>query len=398
MRIAMFNDNFYPEMSGISDSIIDAARELAQMGHCVDFYVPKYSKQDYRIINMTMKELDLGERIRINRFSSLHALAGTNQGRMVVPSFLRWLLMRKNKPDIIHAHLCFGVGLEAFAASRFLKVPFVGSVHTPITEFLHYGPAGSKFFVKPSLRYVSWFYNRCDFVSAPCRAILDEMKANKFIKPSQVLSNPIDLKNFFPATSAEEKAKIKKEFNLSDFTVLYTGRLAEEKHVDILVRAVAEVKKMIPEINFAITGHGSAEKSLKKLAEELGLKDAVKFFGTLPADQHARIYKAADVFAIASTAEMQSLSMMKAMATSLPVIGVNAWALPEYINAKNGFVLEPGDFQGIAEKIIYLFQNPVQRETLGKGGLEYVQNFSPKNIAVEWINIYQKVSADFSKK
>ena len=103
------------------------------------------------------------------------------------------------------------------------------------------------------------------------------------------------------------------------------------------------------------------------------------------------------MFAIASTAEMQSLSMMKAMATGLPVIGVNAWALPEYINENNGFVLEPGDFQGIAEKIIFLFENPEKRKILGKGGLEFVQKFSPSAIAGEWRRIYTKVCADYRK-
>jgi glycosyltransferase involved in cell wall biosynthesis len=417
MKIAMFADNFYPELSGVSDSIIDLAKELARLGHAVDIYAPKYSKKDFTTYNVPAEELDLGKNtsanaeleipsfapnesklslagsrgiIKIHRLCSFPYPTPTKQGRLVIPTLLRWILMRKNKPDVIHVHDCFGVGIEGMIAAKFLKVPLVGTNHTPITEFLKYGPLQNKFIDKAALNFVSWFYNHCDFVSAPCNIILEEMKVNKFKKPCQALSNPIDLKNFYPATP-EEKIKMKKEFNLSDFTVLYTGRLATEKHVDVIIQAINEIKNKIPNINFAITGHGSAAESLKKLAEDLGLKEQIKFFGTVSAVDHAKIYKAADVFAIASTAEMQSLSMMKAMAGAVPVIGVNAWALPEYINEKNGFVLEPGDFKGIAEKILYLFEHPEQRKSLGQGGLDFVQKFSPTNITNAWVEIYKKI-------
>lgn len=392
MRIAMFSDNFYPEMSGISDSIIDSSKELAKLGHQVDIYAPRYSKKDFATFNVKSQEIDLGENIKVHRFFAFWYPTPTKQGRMVIPTFLRWLFMLKNKPDIMHVHDIFGVGIEGMAASKILGVPLVGTNHTPITEFLKYGPVQNRFVDKLGLGFVSWFYNRCDFVSAPCNAILEEMRAHGFKRPSRALSNPVDLKNFYPAGSEQERVGIKKEFGLSDFTVLYTGRLAVEKHIDVLIRAVAQLKDKIPNINFAITGHGAAEGSLKKLAEELGVSEKVKFFGTLSVEKHARIYKAAEMFAIASTAETQSLSMMKAMASKVPVIGVNAWALPEYINNNNGFVVEPGDFEGMAEKILFVYENPEQRERLGKGGMESAGEFSPAKIAMEWDNIYKETA------
>jgi glycosyltransferase involved in cell wall biosynthesis len=397
MKIAMFSDNFYPELSGLADSLIVAAKELAKLGHQVDIYAPKYSSKNFALYNVSAEELDLGESIKIHRFFSFWYPTPTRQGRMVIPIFLRWLPMRHNKPDVIHVHHFFGVGLEALAAAKFLKIPLVGTNHTPITEFLKYGPFQNKFIEKLAVRYVSWFYNHCDFVSAPCEAILKEMKSNNFKKSCQAISNPIDVKNFFPA-GPKEKEGVKKEFNLPGFTVLYTGRLSREKHVDVLVRSVALAAENIPGIDLAITGHGSAEESLKKLTKELKIEDGVKFFGTLSADKHARIYKAADVFAIASTAEMQSLSLMKAMASGLPAIGVNAWALPEYINESNGFILEPGDFRGIAEKIIFLFENPEKAQVLGQNGMELVRKFTPENVAFEWIDTYRKISLKSRQK
>lgn len=394
MRIAMFSDNFYPEMSGISDSVIESSRALSRLGHHVDIYAPAYSKKDFARYAVPAAELDLGENIKIHRFFSVRYPAPTGQGRFVIPTFLRWLWMFKNKPDVIHVHDCFGVGIEGLAASWCLNVPLVGTNHTPITEFLKYAPVQHVLISKIALRYVSWFYNRCRFVSAPCKAILEEMKVHGFNKPHEARSNPIDVAHFKPV-SPEEKAQAKKEFSLSDFTVLYTGRLAAEKHVDVLIRAVAMAKKQIPMIQLAITGHGISEEGLKKLAKELHVEDSILFFGTVPADKHARIYKAADVFAIASTAEMQSLSLMKAMATGMPVIGVNAWALPEYIHKENGFILEPGDYAGIAEKIILLYKDPLLAHELGGYGSHEVQEFAPEKIAHTWEMTYREASSTF---
>ncbi len=391
MRIAMFSDNFYPELSGISDSLIESAKELAGVGHEIDFYAARYSAKDFKTYNVPFEELDLGPNVRFFRMASFRYPAPTQQARMVVPTLLRWLSMRKNRPDIIHVHHIFGVGIEGLAASKFLDVPLVGTSHTPITEFLHYGPFQGKFLDKFGLKYVSWFYNRCQYVTAPSQGILDEMKANGFKQPSRPISNPIDLRNFYPV-SKEEKQKIKNDFGLSGFTVLYTGRLASEKHIDVIIRAINLIKDKIPNISFAITGHGDAKADLEKLVEGLGLGGRVRFFGTLSMEDHAKIYKAADVFAIASTAETQSLSLMKAMATGLPSIGVNARALPEYINKDNGFIVEPGDYEGMAEKIMYLFENPEAGEKLGRGGIELVKEFSPAKIGAEWNNLYKEVT------
>jgi 1,2-diacylglycerol 3-alpha-glucosyltransferase len=391
MNIAMFSDNFYPELSGISDSIIDLARGLVKLGHRIHLYVPKYSETDFRMYGVPVAELDLDPAIEIHRLPSVRYPAPTNQGRMVLPTFFRSLSVRQNKIHIVHTHLFFGVGMEGLAASKFLKIPFVGTTHTPIADFLRYSPIGNRLSQRLAKAFVSWYYNHCTFVSAPSNGILAEMKANGFKQPCNVISNPIDLTTFTPARSPEERTRIRLELNLSGFIVLYTGRLAAEKHVDVIIRAIAIVKEYIPKISFVITGHGQQEQSLKRLANELHVEDSVAFLGTLSVSDLARLYKAADVFTITSTAETQSLSLMKAMATGIPVIGVNARGLSEYINKHNGLLVEPGDYRGLAATILHLLRNPYLREDLGKGGLKIVQQWSSERITNEWDTLYREI-------
>lgn len=393
MKIAVYSDNFYPELSGISDSLVECARELSGLGHEVIFFVPHYSKQNFAVSHLPYQEIHIGQGVSIRRLFALSYPLPNKQGRAIIPTFFRWLSMLQSRPDIVHVHSFFGAGLEGLVASFFLKRPLVGTSHTPLGEFLQYGPLRGKSFERFALRLVSWYYNHCDFVTAPSQGILDEMKYYGFYKPCKVISNPIDLDNFFPAT-LEERATLKQEFGLSSFSILYTGRLAPEKHIDDILRAVALLKDRVPEICLGITGHGEGETSLRALARELSIEKQVKFFGTVSVADHARIYRAADVFVIMSTAETQSLSMMKAMATGIPALGARARGLAEYIHPDlNGYLIEPGDYKTLADKILFLYQHPEERSRLGQGGLQTVKKFSRAKIASDWSALYKEVLA-----
>ena len=171
---------------------------------------------------------------------------------------------------------------------------------------------------------------------------------------------------------------------------MYCGRLSDEKNIDVIIKAVSLVKKKIPEITLTLIGKGISEDKLRALSKELGVESSVRFLGFLNKKEIADIYKISKVFVITSTVETQCLAAMHAMANSLPVIGVKASALPEYINNKNGFLVNPGDYRSIAEKIELLFKNPKKQKELGEGGKRFVMQFSASKIAKIWEDIYEK--------
>jgi 1,2-diacylglycerol 3-alpha-glucosyltransferase len=158
------------------------------------------------------------------------------------------------------------------------------------------------------------------------------------------------------------------------------------------------VRKKIPDAMLAFAGRGSSQASLQSLAEKLGVKDSVKFLGFVEKPALNEIYNASEAFAIASTSDTQSLVMMQAMACGLPVVGVRARALPEYVNDKNGFVVEPGDEKAMAEKLTYLLENPAAAEALGRGGRAYAEQFSEPAIAADWEKIYTDVVESYNKR
>ena len=390
MKVAIYSDNFYPEMSGISDSITLLAKELAKAGDKIHFYVPRYALKDFSIAKLPTVEPELGDNIGIFRLSSLpYPPAPTKQGRFVLPVLSSWRHVKKFDPDIIYTQDMFSAGIEAILVAKRLKKPLVGTNHTLSREFLRYSPVRCRQAEKLFLKYVSWYFNQCRWITGPCRKIIEEMRAYGFKKDGLTLSNPIPLTDFKPIDHAP-KNRLKKKLGLSSRTILYTGRLAEEKHIDVIIRAVAIVRKSIPDVILACTGHGNAESSLRQLVRTLCLEKHVIFFGYVESSFLVQLYQASDIFTVMSTAETECISMIQAMATGIPVIGANAGGLPEYITARCGYVIEPGDSETLSQRIIYLFEHSHEIERLGQGGLAHVKKFSAGKIAAKWQALFRR--------
>ncbi len=385
MRIAIFSDNFYPELSGISDSVISLAKELAKRGHKIHFYAPRYSAAEFAKSNLPDRELDLGPNVGFTRFVSSYFGSGSGQGRMVLPYFFRWLQVRAFNPDVIHTQTFFGVGMESLLASRALRKPLVGTNHTAIKSFLIYNPIKTKWMDTGIVKYVNWYYAQCEIVTAPSRSVFTEMEAEGFHKNGIALSNPIETEIFKPLGN---RAALQKKYKIGEFAIIHAGRLAKERSVDIMIKALPLVKKSVPEAELVFSGRGADEQEFRKLAADLGVEDSVKFLGFLDQPNLVEVYNAGKVFAITSTSDTQSMVMMQAMACGLPVVGVNARALPEYINETNGFVVEPGDPATLAERLVAVLKDPKLEDKLGAGGRKTALQYSPEKIADRWEAIY----------
>lgn len=387
MRIAIFSDNFYPELTGISDSLISLSRELGRRGHQVHFYVPRYSAKDHAISKAEHAEIDLGPNVAITRFSSFFFGAGSGQGRMVIPNGLRYLQVREFDPDVIHTQTFFGVGFEALITSRMLKKPLIGTNHTAIKEFLRYNPLESKWVDDLIVKYVNWYYGQCLLVTGPSQSVFEEMDRDGFKKKGIPLSNPIDTETFRPLPDREG---IRKKLGIGKYPIVHAGRFAKERSIDVIIRALPLVKKEIPEAELVLCGRGPDEQELRTLAKSLNVIDSVKFIGFVEQQVLVEVYNSGMVFAITSTADTQSMVMMQAMACGVPVVGVRARALPEYINDSNGFLIEPGDEKALAQRIVEILKDEGLQKRLGDGGRKTAERYSTPAVVSEWESLYTR--------
>lgn len=413
MNIAFFSDNLYPEVSGISDSILLLGKQLIKDGHNVAYIGPTYSKKNYASVNAPLEaNREDFKGMKFFRLPSFKVpFSPTNQAQFVIPYGKSISFLKEFKVDVIHTQLPFGVGLEALIASRYLKVPLVGTNHTlfeGITETL---PLQQKWFKNIAYKIISsyfcWYYNKCSFVSSPAQSLLDTMKASGLHSEQQKISNPVSLQEFTIGTEEEKinaqdyflnKHKIKNS-TLKNIFVLYSGRLAPEKRVNEVIDAVFKAQEKLNDLQltFLIAGNGIDESKLKKQIENLRKNSGVGkvspniiFCGYLHKDEMVLANKASDMFSIMSITETQCLSAMQAFSSGLPVLACSLHGLKEYIPLEAGYLINSGDTNVLSEKIVELANNPILSKKLGQFGHTYVQNFNPPVIAQFWEAVYNE--------
>ncbi|MDE2346039.1 MAG: glycosyltransferase [Gammaproteobacteria bacterium] len=393
MRIAVFTDNFYPEIGGMQDSIRTTVRELGLRGHKVMVFAPAAATRDYQRANLQVGEPELGENVVIKRQFSIPVPSSSQQSRMVVPLGQSWREFAAFRPEVVHVHSFLGVGIEGLWAARRFGIPLVGTNHWAIGAFHMYAPVARKAFRYVSSNAVTGFYQRCDFVTGPSHFTLEDMRATGLNKPCRVISNPVDTRIFhrLPDTA---RRRLKARLGLGNCTVIYAGRLAPEKNIDLLLTAVAEASCALPEITLVLAGHGSHREKLQATACTLGIQRRVFFVGTLSQKQLAEFFCAADLFAISSTTETQSMVLLQAMACGLPAVGVRCGGLTEHIPAYAGSLSEPGDTRGLSTNMRKILSAPGLREKMGRQAGTFAENFSTASTTDAWEDAYADLVND----
>jgi glycosyltransferase involved in cell wall biosynthesis len=383
----MFTDYFFPELGGIQDSIAVLSGALARRDHQVDIYAPRYGPRDYRMIGAAMGERDLGANVRVARRLSLPFPSSTRQSRVALLSPLGLARMaRRARPDVVHVHSFFGIGLEALLIGACLKVPVIGTNHTTIAGFAPHIPIRES----RAAAYVMWFYNHCDTVTAPSRSVFEELGLARLRPPHWVISNPIDLAAFRPARAGERDAD-RARFGLTAPTITYAGRLGAEKNIEVLLRALALLRDSGIAADLAIAGHGAHEPVLRALTETLGIGPRVRFLGTLPRDELARLLRISDIFTIMSTSETQSMVLLQAMASGVPVVAADTRALPEFVSEDNGVLVNPNDPSRLARVLQDLLASPGRRLAMGHAGRQSAGRHGVETVTSQWETLYQSV-------
>ena len=387
MHIAFFSDNFYPELSGIADSIIISGTELKKRGHEVCYIGPYYSPKDYEVgkrLQPKDKESDTVNGIPVVRIPSLPMpFSPTGQARFALPLLrISRAFLKAFRPDVIHSNSPYGVGWEALNAAKHFSVPLVGTNHTAIEDF----------FPLPFLvrSYDAWYYNHCDYVTTPYAGLIARMREKGFYCSSRVVANPVELTTFEPVVD-EEKSRLKQSLNITGPVILYVGRLGVEKKVDVILATMALLVKKFPALVFIATGHGAAEADLRVRAQKYGIGCNVRFVGFVSHSELQHYYQIADVFAMMSTSDSQSIALMQSYSSGVPAVCARSHGLPDYTPSDCGFLVEPGDHKTLAEKLLLLLTDESLRKRMGETARIYVRQFAPNIIAEKWEQIYQNV-------
>ncbi|HEX5728977.1 glycosyltransferase [Microbacterium sp.] len=269
------------------------------------------------------------------------------------------------KPDVVHiqSHIIIGRGLAREARKR--GIPIIATNHVMaenILDFTTLPPALNGVFLRLAWADAKRTFDMTRAVTTPTRKAADFLEATIDIQNVIPISCGIDRSNYTPDLGPRDANRI-----------LFVGRLTTEKHIDVLLRAVATLDPAL-DVHVDLVGEGDQRKNLEVLAHSLGLDARVTFHGHAPEARLREMYSRASLFAIASIAELQSIATMEAMASGLPIVAANAVALPHLVHdGENGYLFEPGNVEELAARLTdVLTAEPGERRRMQQASLDGV--------------------------
>ncbi len=310
MRIGLFTDSYPPYINGVSTSVAMLKKALEKQGHIV--YVVTVSnhalKYEYDEAERILKIPGIPIGIYDYRLSRIYPISMINR-------------MKNWKLDVIHSHTEFGIGILARIFAKQFNLPLVHTYHTLYEDYTHYITHG--YFDKSSkkiVEYLTKFY--CDKTAneliVPTTKIYKLFKDKyEFKKNIHIIPTGIEVERFFSENvDYNDVTSLRKKLNIGrkNFTILFVGRLAEEKNVEFLINAHRKIIDINKNIKLLIVGDGPDKEKYEQLSESLGMKGQVIFNGKAAWEEIPIYYHSCDIFATASTSETQGLTVIEAMA------------------------------------------------------------------------------------
>jgi GalNAc-alpha-(1->4)-GalNAc-alpha-(1->3)-diNAcBac-PP-undecaprenol alpha-1,4-N-acetyl-D-galactosaminyltransferase len=183
------------------------------------------------------------------------------------------------------------------------------------------------------------------------------------------------------------------EVQLTSPAIVAMGRLHPQKGFETLLTAMRRVHDVAPEIELTILGEGPLRPVLEAYRAQLGLEHVVKMPGNVQRPQN--ILREADLFVLSSITEGFPNVLCEAMAVGLPVVSTDCPSGPRDIvhSGKNGLLVPVGEPEAIAEAILSLMNNPLQRKSMGIAAQLVVDRYSIANILAQWDSVFTEVGA-----
>lgn len=383
MRIGMMADAYKPHVSGITNFIALSKKFLEKAGY--EVYVFTFGGGDYvddepNIIRTRGVPLvDTGL-----YFSARHS----NEAQKLL-----------QKMDIIHVHHPFTSGQLAIRYSRADGIPLVFTNHTRYDLYAHaYLPMVPDVLGDAFLRaYMPSFCKACDLVIAPSQGLKDVLINLGVESRIDVLPNGVDIKPF----QSVEQPILRKElgFDEGDILLTYMGRVGPEKNLPFLLRAFAGIARTYEHVNLIIIGDGPERENLEDRVRVMGMGERVKFTGMIPYSKLPAYMAAADVFVSASVTEVHPLSVIEAMASGLPVIGIQSPGVGDIVeDGVTGYLAPDEDLAVFTAKISRIVTDKEARLKMSENAKEVSIEYAIENTTRTMIDCYQELYLEYSGK
>lgn len=390
MKILFGTDNFYPNTNGAANFTYRLIEGLVKKGH--EIFVIAPSKK----FKNTLEKY---------RGATIYGIRSVAIPKIIYPSGFRIplitpfarikKLVEKINPEVIHIQDHFMIGNAVARAGRQLAIPLLGTNNFMPENYIHY--LHSPRFANKMLSKLAWkhlvsVYKYLNVLTTPTKTAVSFLKKLDFKNPIISISSGVELDVFNPKNNGNYLRK-RYHISISKPVVLFVGRLDREKNINTAIKAFSLVLQSI-DAQLVIAGQGKEKSNLMNFSKRLGIDKNVTFTGFISNWDLPSLYCMANVFVIASIAELQSIATMEAMASGLPVIAAKAVALPELVyHNQNGYLFRSGDTKSLAQYIVKILQNSSLQKKMSQKSLKIISRHNLQNTINSYEKIYTRLAA-----
>ena len=420
MKIAISTDLYYPMINGVAQFTRNLAAGLHQRGHEVvvlapslsgDYEIERDKEYGFRVVRLSSRKIYFYPD-QINDIPEAKEFLGVKMPQLLYRNGLHASLNSGNEikhfldgfePDIIHDQTPGPLALSIFRYAKKRGIPLVSTDHAypdNLTQQLHLPRFAKKPINVVMNKYFVSFLKRSEYGTMPTEQAVSDLlpKRKKFKVPVEALSNGIDLSRFKPGKAP---AEIYEHYDIPKTKpiVLYVGRVDPEKSLDILVKAFNLTLLKYPDAHLVVVGDGASRNELEKLSEKLGIEKRTHFLGRVIGKDLAELYKTGTLFCITSKTETQSIVVMEAMASGLPVVAVHAGAIPELVkNNKTGYLCTQDDPTAVSRAINRILKNSATRQKFSKAAVESIKKHDISYTLTRFEAIYKDVVERYNEQ
>jgi glycosyltransferase involved in cell wall biosynthesis len=296
-------------------------------------------------------------------------------------------LLASQRFDVIHAHWILPQGLVGLVAARLFRVPLIVSVHGT-DSFALRGRFAQNLKDLVLKRSAAWTANTMSTASALTR--------NSRVPQALIIPMGVDIALF----SSGDPAALRHELPDEEHLVLFVGRLIEHKGCYELLQSLSLLSsKARAHTTLWVVGDGEQSEQLKRAAQDLGVGEKVRFFGTVNQRRLPEFYAAADLVAIPSRvgssgeSEGQAVVVLAAFASRACVIATTIGGITAMVRDHvTGVLVEPGDSRALSSAIDQLLDQPALRRRLAnKAFTEVSEHYGWPQIAAKFAELYREV-------
>jgi glycosyltransferase involved in cell wall biosynthesis len=382
MRILMLSHGYPPTISGVTLVVQKVARAMVVRGHQVTVVTASDRRVPYQ---------DEDHGVRLWR---VHSVPNPfwSEGPLPIISYNQFKgIVAEVQPDVINTH-------DGALLSWQLHRLEHEKTHVPEILTCHFLPHFVSYYVRAGdaverlVEGITWDvtvnmiqgFDHVVFPSATQEAMFHKERLRV---PSTVISNGLDISRYSPDG---DDGDLQRKYQLPQGPrVLFVGRMAKDKKIDVLIKALRRVEKA----HLLLVGRGDDQRRLESLVKDLSIAGRVHFLGFVLEGDLPGLYRASQLFAIASDVEVQSIPTLQAVACGKPIVAADAGALPELVkHGVNGYLVPPGDPDAFGFAMAKILDSPQLLASFGQASLPIGSRHSEEKTFDAYESLYQVVA------